>query len=60
MITCPTTGKTVPSGIVFATLAVFDETTLLNNRVGCAACGQAHLVDNSTVKVFPSEPKDKS
>jgi hypothetical protein len=56
MITCPTTGKSVPSGIAFGSLAVFDATTLVNNVVKCAACGEEHLVDNTTVKVFPSEP----
>jgi hypothetical protein len=25
--------------------------------VQCAACGAQHLVDNSTVKVFPNEVK---
>lgn len=57
MITCPTTGKVVPAGMVFGTLQAFDQTILENNSVQCAACGQPHLVDNSTVKVFPSEPE---
>lgn len=57
MITCPTTSKVVPAGMVFGTLQAFDETILENNTVQCAACGQSHLVDNSTVKVFPSEPE---
>lgn len=56
MITCPTTGKSVPSGIAFGSLAAFDSTTLVNNVVKCSACGEGHLVDNSTVKVFPKEP----
>jgi hypothetical protein len=56
MITCPKTGKAVPSGIVFGSLATFDETTLINNVVRCTECGEGHLVDNTTVKVFPSEP----
>jgi hypothetical protein len=56
MITCPTTGKAVPSGITFGTLAAFDAAMPSNNVVKCAACGQGHLVDNSTVKVFPKEP----
>jgi hypothetical protein len=56
MITCPTTGRAVPTGIVFGTLAAFDSTTLENNVIGCRECGEKHLVDNSTVKVFPQEP----
>jgi hypothetical protein len=58
MITCPKTGKAVPSGIAFGNLAAFDATTLKNNTVQCSACGESHLVDDSTVKVFPSEPSD--
>ncbi len=57
MITCPSTGRSVPTGIVFGDLATFEGTTLIGNTVRCSACGEAHLVDNSTVKVFPSEPK---
>ncbi len=57
MIQCPKTGKLVPSGIVFGTLAAFDATMLENNTVQCEACGASHLVDNSTVKVFPREPR---
>lgn len=56
MITCPKTGKPVPTGITFGSLAAFDGTTLVNNTVQCAACGEGHLVDNTTVKVFPQEP----
>jgi hypothetical protein len=56
MITCPKTGKSVPSGIVFGTLAAFDGTRLEGNVVRCTECGENHLADNSTVKVFPSEP----
>jgi hypothetical protein len=55
MITCPKTGQAVPTGIVFGSLAAFDQTTLHNNAVQCAACGESHLVDGSTVKVFPAE-----
>jgi hypothetical protein len=43
--------------MAFANLQVFDQTILENNSVQCAACGRSHLVDNSTVKVFPSEPQ---
>ncbi|MFY9719717.1 MAG: hypothetical protein WAK16_08730 [Candidatus Cybelea sp.] len=46
----------MPTGFVFGTLAAFDGTTLVNNTVHCAACGDEHLVDNATVKVFPQEP----
>lgn len=56
MMTCPKTGKAVPTGIAFGTLAAFDGTTLANNTVQCVACGEGHLVDNTTVKVFPQEP----
>jgi hypothetical protein len=56
MITCPKTGKTVPTGFVFGSIGAFDETTLINNTVRCSACGESHLVDNTTVKVFPNEP----
>jgi hypothetical protein len=55
MITCPQTGKAVPTGFAFGSLAAFDETTLINNSVRCQACGEPHVVDNSTVKVFPNE-----
>ncbi len=55
MITCPTTGRTVPTSIVFGTLAAFEGTRLENNHVKCRACGQDHIVDNSTVKIFPEE-----
>lgn len=55
MIVCPKTGRAVPTGMAFGSLAAFDATTLVNNSVTCAACGEAHLVDNSTVKVFPQE-----
>ncbi len=57
MIICPKTGKAVPSGIAFGNLAAFDGTTLTNNVVRCAACGENHIVDNSTVKVFPQEQR---
>ena len=56
MISCPKTGRLVPSGIAFGSLAAFDETMLRDNVVLCTACGDRHLVDNSTVKVFPREP----
>jgi len=56
MIICPKTHKPVKTGIVFGSLAAFDATTLKNNTVRCAVCGDSHLVDDSTVKVFPSEP----
>ncbi len=56
MIVCPETGRAVPTGIVFGSLAAFDATTLVSNSVKCGACGHSHLVDNSTVKVFPQEP----
>ncbi len=56
MITCPKTGKAVPSGIVFGSLAAFDAAILENNVVRCTQCGESHLVDNTTVKAFPSEP----
>jgi hypothetical protein len=56
MITCPKTGTAVPTGFVFGNLAAFDGTTLVDNTVHCAACGDEHLVDNATVKVFPQEP----
>jgi hypothetical protein len=55
MITCPKTGRAVPTGITFGSLAAFDQTTLINNTVRCGACGESHLVDNSAVKVFPNE-----
>jgi hypothetical protein len=55
MITCPTTGKSVPTGFAFGDLAAFDSTTLVNNTVRCKECGEGHLVDNTTVKVFPNE-----
>jgi hypothetical protein len=56
MITCPKTGQAVPTGFVFGNLAAFDGTKLEHNTVQCAACGEMHLVDDSTVKVYPSEP----
>lgn len=56
MIVCPKTGKAVPTGFAFGSLEVFDATTLTNNTVTCAACGDTHLVDDSTVKLFPQEP----
>jgi hypothetical protein len=56
MITCPKTGKPVPSGIVFGSLAAFDATVLENIVVRCTQCGENHLVDNATVKAFPGEP----
>jgi hypothetical protein len=55
MITCPQTGKAVPTGFAFGTLAAFDATVLSNNSIQCRECGEPHLVDNSTVKVFPNE-----
>jgi hypothetical protein len=56
MITCPKTGKPVPTSIRFGTLAAFDAVILENNVVRCNECGENHLVDNTTVKAFPSEP----
>jgi len=56
MITCPKTGRSVPTGFAFGSLAAFDQTTLVNNVVGCSECGESHIVDNKTVKVFPQEP----
>lgn len=56
MITCPKTGRNVPTGIVFGSLAAFDGATLVNNVVGCGECGETHIVDNETVKAFPQEP----
>jgi hypothetical protein len=56
MITCPRTGRPVPTGLTFGTLTAFDSTILENNSVHCPSCGEMHLVDNTTVKVFPSEP----
>jgi hypothetical protein len=53
MIICPKTQKAVPTGIVFGNLAAFDAATLKNNTVRCAACGEPHLLDDSTVKAFP-------
>jgi hypothetical protein len=53
MINCPKTGKAVPSGFGFGDLASFDSATLVGNYVQCTACGEMHLVDNTTVKVFP-------
>jgi hypothetical protein len=55
MIICPKTQKAVRSGTVFGNLAAFDATELENNTVRCSACGEQHLVDNSTVKAFPQE-----
>lgn len=55
MIICPSTGKAVRSGLVFGDLATFEATTLTNNTVRCTACGEQHLVDNTTVKAFPQE-----
>ncbi|MBV8283003.1 MAG: hypothetical protein JO175_00045 [Candidatus Eremiobacteraeota bacterium] len=59
MIICPTTGRPVFTGLAFGSLAAFDATTLVNNYVQCNLCGERHLVDNSTVKVFPSEPSER-
>lgn len=56
MIVCPETGRAVPTGIVYGSLAAFEATKLSNNTVKCAACGETHIVDDSTVKVFPQEP----
>lgn len=55
MILCPKNGNAVPTGFSFGDLATFDATTLVNNYVQCGSCGEMHLVDDSTVKVFPSE-----
>lgn len=55
MITCPTTGRAIRTGIGFGDLASFDSATLKGNCVGpCEACGDLHLVDDSSVKVPPS------
>jgi hypothetical protein len=56
MITCPKTGRSVPTGLAFGSLAAFEATTLLNNVVHCRECGESHVVDDETVKVFPQEP----
>lgn len=55
MITCPQTGRAVPTGFAFGSLAAFDETTLTNNSIQCRECGEPHRVDSSTIKVFPNE-----
>lgn len=55
MIKCPVTGAAVFSGIAFGTLAQFDAAKVENNTVGCPSCKGTHLVDNETVKAFPSE-----
>lgn len=55
MITCPKTNRAVPTGMAFGSLAAFDATTLVNNVVRCRECGENHIVDNTTVKVFPKE-----
>jgi hypothetical protein len=55
MIVCPKTGKAIPTGFTFGSLAAFDATTLTNNTLQCAVCGETHVVDNSTVKIFPQE-----
>ncbi|MFZ0575186.1 MAG: hypothetical protein WB644_02685 [Candidatus Cybelea sp.] len=60
MITCPRTGKAVPTGFSFGNLAAFDSAILENNQVRCSACGEMHLVDNKTVKAFPSTKRDGS
>jgi hypothetical protein len=60
MIKCPRTGKAVPTGFQFGTLAAFDATVLENNHVRCSACGEMHLVDNKTVKAFPSTKREGS
>jgi hypothetical protein len=46
----------VPTGFTFGNLAAFDSTILENNHVQCSACAEMHLVDNKTVKAFPSPP----
>jgi hypothetical protein len=53
MITCPRTGKAVPTGFKFGNLAAFKAMTLTNNKVKCAACREMHLLDDSNVKAFP-------
>lgn len=54
MITCPKTGKAVPSGFGFGDLASFDSARLIGNYVQCTDCGEMHLVDNETIMAFPS------
>jgi hypothetical protein len=58
MITCPNTGEAVPAGMRFSDLRSFDASAIEGNTVGCSACGQAHLVDKTTIKVFPSASID--
>lgn len=41
IITCPTTGKPVPTGIVMDERA-FETSTLVNNSVTCPHCKQRH------------------
>jgi len=54
MIICPRTGKPAHTGMAFGNLAAFDSATIVDNYARCSECGEMHLVDNSTVKVFPS------
>jgi hypothetical protein len=60
MMICPKSGKAVRTGLRFGSLKQFDATTLRGNRVRCTDCGEMHLVDDSTVKVFPSIDADDS
>lgn len=41
MITCPTTGEVVPTGIAMDPES-FKSSDLRSNSVGCGACGQSH------------------
>lgn len=56
MMTCPKTGRAAPTGIAFGSVAAFDATKLQNITVRCSQCGENHVVDNATVKLFPNEP----
>ncbi|HKU82341.1 MAG TPA: hypothetical protein VJP76_09250 [Candidatus Tumulicola sp.] len=54
MIECPKTGKLIPTGLRF-TLASYDAASFFGNQIGCSACGELHLADKTTVKVFPDD-----
>lgn len=56
MITCPETRQIVPSGFSCANLAEFKSNTYIDNYVHCPACSKMHVVDGSTIQVFPEEP----
>lgn len=42
MITCPNTGRPIPTGIG-ADKDSFESAQLSNNAVGCPACGETHV-----------------